>query len=120
MPNLNNTLSDKAIRRLSVRLGKATIKELSFLIEADHCGRPPLPKKCSNSLLYLLYKACSLGIIDGKPEPLIKGQDIVDFGYKPGPIVGKIQKKLYEMQVNGSFADKKSGLKKIKDFVKGL
>lgn len=111
------TLSDRAIRRLSVRLGKATIKELCFLIEADHCGRPPLAKKLSDNLIHLIYKATALGIIDGKPEAVVKGQDIVDFGYKPGPIVGKIQKKLYDMQINGKFAVKYDGLSRIKSFV---
>ena len=58
-----------------------------------------------------------MGIIDGKPEPIIKGQDIVDFGFNPGPIVGKIQKKLFDLQINQRFSDKESGLKLIKSFV---
>jgi len=119
MPILNNPLSDKAIRRLSVRLDKASIRELCYLIEADQCGRPPLPKKCSDKLIFLIYKSNLLGIIDGKPEAIITGQDIVDLGYKPGPIIGKIQKKLYQMQLNGKFKNK-SGLNFVKDFVSQL
>lgn len=116
----NQTLSDRAIKRLSARLGPATIKELSHLIEADQCGRPPLPKKLSDNLLYLIYKATKLGLINGKPEKLVTGQDVVDSGFEPGPIIGKIVKKLYEMQLNESFMTKEQGLSRISSFIRNL
>ena len=99
---VNQVLSDKAIRRLSVRLGKATIRELCFVVEADHCGRPPLPKKLSDSVIHLIYQAYKLGILDGKPIREIKGEDLIRLGFMPGPNFGKTLKKLYEMQLSGT------------------
>lgn len=116
----NQKLSAKAIRRLSVRLGKATIRELLFLIEADQSGRPPRPKGLSENGRHIRKQAEKLSILDGKPIALVKGADIVEAGYEPGPIVGKIQKRLFKLQVEGRFATKEQGLKMVKSFVKEL
>ena len=51
--------------------------------------------------------------------PLISGGAIMAAGYE-GPMIGKIQKRLYEMQLNGSFATAEQGLGKIKSFIKQL
>lgn len=110
-------LSDNAIRRLSNRLGKATIEELCLLIMSDHNGRPPIEKGISENLWYLIIRSTKLGLLNGKPESIVKGQDIVDFGFEPGPIVGKIYKKLYNMQLNGKFFNKEDGLSRIESFI---
>lgn len=116
----HNLLSDKAIKKLSVRLGKATIQELCYLIESDVCGRPPLPKEFSDKFLHFIYRSVKLGLMNGKPEHMVSGQDIVEFGYAPGPIVGKIYRKLYELQCSEAFENKAQGLKMIHTFVKQL
>lgn len=54
-----------------------------------------------------------------QPAPLISGGEIMALGYQ-GPIIGKIQRRLYEMQLNGSFSTAEQGLSKIKSFVKQI
>jgi tRNA nucleotidyltransferase (CCA-adding enzyme) len=39
----NGGITPAAVRQLADRLAPATIRELTFLIEADQSGRPPLP-----------------------------------------------------------------------------
>lgn len=117
---LHQAMSDKAIRKLSNRLGKATIRELVLLVEADQFGRPPKEKVLNPNVVNTINRAKELGVFNGKPEPIIKGEDILNLGYESGPIVGKILKKLYEMQLNGSFKDKESGLRSVKGLVCNL
>lgn len=39
------TVTERAVKRLEKRLEPASLDELTLLVEADHSGRPPLPKK---------------------------------------------------------------------------
>ena len=39
------TVTERAVKRLESRLAPASLDELILLVEADHSGRPPLPKK---------------------------------------------------------------------------
>ena len=116
----NQVLSNKAIRRLSVRLNSETIRNLALLIEADQSGRPPLAKKCSDKLIYLITQSFKLGILDGQAKPFVVGQDLLNLGYTPGPIFGKLLKKLYEMQISGSITSKEQGLSRVRSLVNCL
>lgn len=115
-------MSDKHIRKVAAKLaaGKTNFKMLTYLLEADRSGRPPLPRELCPGQIKNRERAIELGCWEDKPVAIIRGQDIIDLGYKPGPIVGKIVKKLYEMQLNGSFSDRETGLKRIKSFEASL
>ena len=45
------TVTDRALKRLVKRLEPANFDELLLLVEADHSGRPPLPKKLPDVML---------------------------------------------------------------------
>ena len=107
----NIELSDKAIKRLSYRLLPECIDNLVLLCESDQCGRPPLPKVISDKLQFLKNKSKELNVNKVAPKPLINGNDLIELGYKPGFELGRILKKLYEMQLNESFSNKEKGLK---------
>ncbi len=113
-------VSSKIVKKLSEKVEPASILELCYVIEADQCGRHPLPKKISDNLIHLYYIAKKEGVLYNKPEKIVSGQDVVDFGYGPGPITGKIVKKLYQMQLNESFQTKEQGLSRIHSFVRSL
>jgi hypothetical protein len=44
LPFTQNLTGKRTIRKLAQRVYPATIRQLAHLIEADHSGRPPLPR----------------------------------------------------------------------------
>jgi putative nucleotidyltransferase with HDIG domain len=42
---------------------------------------------------------------DIRPEPFLKGRDLIDLGMNPGPEMGKILKEAEELQLEGQFRD---------------
>ena len=113
--------SEKSVRKLAFRLSNynTCIADLAILIEADKSGRPPLPQGQPESVTQMLQLSANERCRNGKQAPLISGGAIMDMGYE-GPIIGKIQKRLYEMQINGSFTTAETGLWRIKSFIKQL
>lgn len=80
----------KSVRKFVLRkLGCLSIDRFEKIIRADHYGRPPLQKTIPKDL-ELFIKDCREYI-----PPAIKGQDLLDLGYTPGPEIGK---KLYELE----------------------
>lgn len=45
-----------------------------------------------------------------KPEPLLRGQDLIDLGMTPGPRFGEILDAAYDAQLEGEFADREGAL----------
>jgi len=113
--------SEKSVRKLAFRLSNynTCIADLAILIEADKSGRPPLPQGQPESVHQMLQLSAKEDCTLNKPTPLISGGTIMAEGYE-GPMIGKIQKRLYEMQLNGSFVTAEQGLSKIKSFIKQL
>ena len=46
------------------------------------------------------------------------GRDLINMGIKPGPSMGKILKKLYQLQLDNEFETKEEGLKTAKKAIK--
>jgi len=113
--------SEKSVRKLAARLHKynTCIADLAILIEADKSGRPPLPQGRSPEILQMLQLSAKEHCTHKQPAALISGGEIMELGYE-GPMIGKIQRRLYEMQLNGSFTTAEQGLSKIKGFIKQL
>jgi tRNA nucleotidyltransferase (CCA-adding enzyme) len=104
-----NGFSDKMVRKLSVRLGKANIADLVFLIEADHSGRPPIEKKCPDNAKQILQIAQKFGIESGPAKPIVNGRDII--GIVPaGKDMGLLLNWLFEKQLEGKFDNLVDGL----------
>lgn len=104
-------VNKRIVRRLAVRLGKATIRELMFLIEADHSGRPPLPGGLPEMGKEILEVAANLQLEVSKPKGLIGGNHLIVRGLTPGPIFSLIINKCFEAQLDGVFVDEASGEK---------
>ncbi len=114
MVHLGATISEKMVRRLSVRLGKATIRELLFIIEADHSGRPPLPRELPESAREIQKIAQELALEDVEQKPLIMGRHLMELGMEPSPIFGVITKQAFESQLDGHFSTLEEGLEWVK------
>ena len=106
--------SPRTVRRLSVRLGKATIVQLIRLVEADLSGRPPLPATLPESLIRLMQIAESTNVSTSRPDRIVLGRHLINLGYQPAPWFSSILEKCYQAQLDGTFEVESDGL----DFLK--
>lgn len=107
--------SDRAVRKLSLRLGKATIEQLGHLVEADMSGRPPLPAGQHPAMIELLERAKNLSVVHAPPDPIIKGRHVLELGLQPGKLCGLLVKKCYQQQLNGTFTTEEEGKKVLRE-----
>ena len=103
------TLSDRAIRRLAVRLQPATIELWEALIEADQSGRPPLAK--SRPALSWLQAAQVMQHDQRQPVMIVTGKCLLAWGMSSGPAMGVVMKKAYEAQLDGVFENEEQAKK---------
>lgn len=96
-------------------------------------------KRLFNEVYYpdleLLYKADKLGangdlsdyeytrnlratLPPEKPQPLIKGQDLINLGLHPSPIFKKILNYIVDLQLEGSIKSKEEAIEKVKQLIK--
>lgn len=121
-----NESTIRTVKRLAVRLHPANINQLARVIEADHSGRPPLPKELPPKAKKLLEIADGLQLEFNKPEPLVLGRHLLELakdGELPeefkrgGPIFKIILDILFESQLNGDFDDLDSGVEYLKQLL---
>ena len=55
-------------------------------------------------------KLSELSIEEIKPEPLIRGRDLLDMGFEPGPRVGEILSAVNDAQLDGTLATREDAL----------
>ena len=48
-----------------------------------------------------------------KPAPLISGKDLIELGYKPGPLFGKILSEVYDLQLEENITTRKQALSHV-------
>ncbi len=84
---------DGAIRALARRMHPATIEQLLRVAEADMRGRGPVSeqeKQKLDAIEWVRQRAHELHVRDQKPADVIRGNDLLAFGMKPGPHFGVI------------------------------
>jgi tRNA nucleotidyltransferase (CCA-adding enzyme) len=96
------TISKRAIRRLSVRLDPVTIKELVNLIQADTMDRTTDDEFTAA----MLRVAGEVKVEDSAPEKILKGEHLIEADLVPGPLFGVILRAAYEAQLDGEFQTK--------------
>lgn len=100
-------VSDTAIRRLA---SQVPLPELAAVATADYNGRggdfDPEPPPVA----WLRQRAQNLGVWDAQPIPVIRGRDLIDVGYQPGPKLGKILAQLFQAQLAGRFGTHEEGI----------
>ncbi len=87
-------ITDGAIRRLAVRVDPGTLAELALVTEADYLGRGPFtpPHGPYEAGPWLIDRAHTLGVLTSPPPHLIRGQELLDLGFPPGPLLGRLIK----------------------------
>lgn len=107
--NQRGTVSDAAIRRLSLRVN---LQDLYLVTQADHYGRttPDAIAKDFPAGIWLMERAAALEIKDQKPQPILKGRHLIPLGIKPGKGMGPILKAAFEAQLDGAFSTEEEAL----------
>jgi tRNA nucleotidyltransferase (CCA-adding enzyme) len=105
-----NAQTARSVRRLSLRLYPATMRELALLVEADCSGRPPIPKGLPPDMQKLLDLATTVAVVEDKPQPILLGRHLIPLGVQPGKQMGLILKAAFEAQLDGAFATVEEGV----------
>lgn len=107
------------VRQLADRIRPATLNELLYLIEADHSGRPPLPKGLPEEAKKLRELAERDQILHNAPEKIVNGRDVLPFfGGKPGVHVGEAVEAAYKAQLEGRINNVEEGKAWLSQYLK--
>jgi tRNA nucleotidyltransferase (CCA-adding enzyme) len=115
--HIHSEVSPRNVRRLAVRLGKASIVQLGRLVESDMGGRPPLPRGLSTQMKQMLQLAESIDVSHSKPERLIQGRHLIELGYVPARWFGEKLDACYEAQLDGRFECELDGVVYLKELL---
>lgn len=109
-----DSMTDRAVRRLSKRLEPENISGLLAVMTADALGRPPLSRGVPANVINLKAKAEELNVRDAAPPPILLGRHLLEQGLKPGPALGPLLSAAYHAQLEGHFADLAGALEWLK------
>lgn len=102
MRHVHGEPSERVARRLIAALQVIGYRDVLRIMEADHAGRPPLPKQVPESVIRL---GDFMEKVSDQIKPLLMGRHLIEMGVKPGPAIGVICRAVYEMQLNGDVRD---------------
>ena len=93
-------VGDSAFRRLAL---KCELDLLYRVAKADSLGRraPGAKEPDSDAQEWFLERAKSLNVTHEGPKPLLLGRHLLEMGLKPGPKIGEITGKVYDLQLEG-------------------
>ena len=94
----------KAVRKLANRLHPATIKQLTYVMEADSKGRGGERGEVKG-LAELLELSEEAKVLDERMKPILMGRHLIDKGLTPSPKFKEILLKSFEAQEAGEFSD---------------
>lgn len=110
-------VTKKAFNRVAADVS-GEIELMVYLDVADRAGRAETPiKKLDEQGTWLLEKFAELNVTKESIKPLIMGRDLIELGVPPGPGMGKILKRLYQLQLDSEFETKEHGLKFAKKLI---
>ena len=113
-----DSVTKKAFNRLAADV-YGEIELVALLDAADRSGRDEEPiQGLDQEGQWLLNKFEELNVSKTTIQPLILGRDLIDLGIKPGPEMGVILKKLYQLQLDNDFETRSKGLKLAKNIIK--
>lgn len=110
MPDLlyrwRKTLKRGTLRKLAVRVPPARLARLSHACHAwENSGQAHLPA------VWLHVKAQKLGVLNHPPTPFLQGKDLLEFGASPGPPLGAMLRKAFELQLEGEFRNRHEAMR---------
>ncbi len=110
--------SKKAFNRLASDVN-GEIELMVYLDAADRAGRNAAPVKGLDlEARWLLKKFNELNVSRETIAPLVMGRDLMELGVQPGPEMGRLLKRLYQLQLDNEFDTKEEGMKKARELIK--
>lgn len=101
MDLVGGKLSSRFIRRLANKVNRfASLDLLKLLIVADHMGRGNASKH-PVVVDEMMSIATNLNVQSDVPEPIFQGRNLIQMGFKPGPLFKTILSDLFEKQLDG-------------------
>jgi len=85
-----------AFRRLARRVDMNLLYRVA---KADSLGRGPASTSVSQE--WFIERAREIGVEHGAPAPLLQGRHLIEAGFEPGPQMGEILRRVYELQLDG-------------------
>jgi poly(A) polymerase len=85
-------------------------EELLQLHRADCLGA----RKGSETLELIARRRATLTEADIHPEPLLRGDDLIELGYPPGPAMGEMLRALEEEQLEGNLRSREEAVRWLK------
>lgn len=111
-------ITKKAFNRLAADTD-GEIELLVYLDAADRAGREDKPVRgLDEEGTWLLKKFDELNVSKETIKPIIMGRDLLKMGQSAGPSMGRILKKLYQLQLDNEFETKEEGLKIAEKLIK--
>lgn len=101
MDHIGVKANDRFVKRLAQRVAPSNLIQLVKLIEADHSGRPPLPKHCPQVGTDILSIGAKLNITKDQPVPILQGRHLIGVGLKPSKEFKSLLNKSYDAQLDG-------------------
>jgi len=99
------------VRRLA---NEIDLRELGFLVDADANGKGNGEWQPSVDMKNIMTVADKVRVADSKPEPILKGKHLIDFGMKPCKQFSDILAQAFDAQLDGSFDDLEAALTWLK------
>jgi tRNA nucleotidyltransferase (CCA-adding enzyme) len=95
-------VTDGAFRRLARR---CELELLYRVAKADSLGRnaPWVPRErwfTSEAQEWFIARALALSVEKGPPPALLLGRHLLEMGLRPSPLVGRVQRAVYELQLD--------------------
>ena len=93
-------VGDSAFRRLAL---KVELDLLYRVAKADSLGRKKegAPPPDADAQEWFLERARTLSVTRGGPKPFLMGRHLLEMGLKPGPRIGEITDRVYQLQLDG-------------------
>ncbi|MCX7973315.1 MAG: HD domain-containing protein [Candidatus Aminicenantes bacterium] len=111
-------ITKRALNRLMADV-QGEIELLIYLDQADRAGRRSRPlEKFDRQTIWFKKKLAEWNITKETIKPIILGRDLIPFGVEPGPTMGKILKKIYELQLEAVFETKEEGLRLAQEIIR--
>jgi len=98
-------VTDGDFRRLALKI---EIDLLHRLARADALARGAASSEAGPD--WFIARARALSVEHGAPAPLLKGRHLIEAGFEPGPKMGEILRRVYDLQLDGKVGDLEEAL----------
>ncbi|MDT5272401.1 MAG: hypothetical protein QOH49_4587 [Acidobacteriota bacterium] len=114
-------VTDGAFRRLARR---CELELLYRVAKADSLGRnaPWVPQEkwfTADAQEWFIARARALSIQHRPPEPILLGRHLLEMGLKPSPLVGEIQRAVYELQLDNRVRTLEEAKEAARELIEG-